>query len=312
MMRDDMNTPTSGAGRDPRYETGRAGASTGGLARLDDLDDFKVADGDPDIRGWDVKSSDGRKIGKVEELLVDTAAMRVRYIEVELDKKAAGLDENRHVLVPIGTARLDDDDDDVYVNMASADLASMPAYDRNSFGRDYETSLRSRYAAGTAGAGAAAAAGTGRDEDFYGHDLYDDREFFGKRRQGRENENYLTLAEERLNVDKRRQEAGEVQVRKVVETEHVRESVPVTREEVTVERRPVSADAARDTDVRIGEDEIRVPVMEEKVVAEKRVVPKEEVVIKKGAVTEEQTVEADLRKERLDVDDTAVNRRGRR
>ena len=80
----------------------------------------------------------------------------------------------------------------------------------------------------------------------------------------------------------------------------------MTREEVTIERRPLSAaDAA---DVRIGEDEVRVPLMREEVVAEKRVVPREEIIVRKQAVSESREVEADVRRERLvteDVDERA-------
>ena len=110
--------------------------------------------------------------------------------------------------------------------------------------------------------------------------------------------------EEELQVDKRQVQAGEVHVRKHVETEHVRESVPVTREEVTVERHPVSADAGLAANARVGEDEISVPVMREEVVASKRAVPKEEVVVRTRSVADQEVVEEDLRRERIDVDDT--------
>ena len=86
---------------------------------------------------------------------------------------------------------------------------------------------------------------------------------------------------------------------KRVETEHVRESVPVTREEVTVERRPVTGAAS--TDARFENDEIRVPLTEEEVVVDKRPVAKEELVINKHQVQDQKVVEADLRKERAEV-----------
>ena len=126
----------------------------------------------------------------------------------------------------------------------------------------------------------------------------------------RGSEQRLTLSEEELAVGKRQVSAGEVELRKRVETEHVRESVPVTREEVTIERRPLSADAATDAD--IGEDEIRIPLMAEEVVVDKRVVPKEEVVARKHAVQEEKTVEADLRRERVDYDEDDLTARADR
>ncbi|HEU0052581.1 MAG TPA: PRC-barrel domain-containing protein, partial [Longimicrobium sp.] len=74
---------------------------------LNRLDDFKVADGDPDVRGWDVVAADGRKIGEVDELLIDTGAMKVRYLDVEVDRGMIAGGDDRHVLIPIGYARLE-------------------------------------------------------------------------------------------------------------------------------------------------------------------------------------------------------------
>ncbi len=87
------------------------------------------------------------------------------------------------------------------------------------------------------------------------------------------------------------------------------ETVPVRHEEVTVECRPISADARTDGRARIEEDEVHVPVMTEEVVTEKRVVPVEEVVIRKAAVTENQKVDETVRKERIDVDRETADRR---
>ena len=120
----------------------------------------------------------------------------------------------------------------------------------------------------------------------------------------------MTLSEEQLSIGKRQVQAGEVELRKTVETEHVRETVPLMREEITIERRPISADSQASANVEIGEDEIRIPVMEEQAVVEKRVVATEEVVVNKRTVTENQTVEADLRRERVDVDDSTTRRAG--
>jgi uncharacterized protein (TIGR02271 family) len=76
--------------------------------------------------------------------------------------------------------------------------------------------------------------------------------------------------------------------------------VPTRREEVTVERVPVEGEAS-ETD--ISEDEIIVPVTEEEVVVEKRPVAKEEVRIRKDAVEDTETVEEDVRREEVEVDD---------
>ena len=113
-------------------------------------------------------------------------------------------------------------------------------------------------------------------------------------------ERRVTLAEEQLSVGKRTVQQGEVALHKTVDTHHVEEEVELLHEEVTVERRPLNADSATVTE--IGEQEIRVPVMREEAVVEKRTVPIEEVVVHKQAVSDTRKVGADLRRETLDVD----------
>ncbi|WP_400192412.1 PRC-barrel domain-containing protein [Hymenobacter sp. B81] len=103
--------PTSGAAADGTH-----------LTRLRDLTDFEVADGSPDVRGWAVRGLDGQPFGRVHELIVDPQALKVRYLDVTLDRGLLPSGDERHVLIPIGAAALDDDDDNVFV----------PALDRNS------------------------------------------------------------------------------------------------------------------------------------------------------------------------------------
>lgn len=289
---------------------------------LDQLDDFKVAEGDPDVRGWEVVASDGRKIGEVDQLLVDTAAMKVRYLDVDVDNDlVAGATDasDRHVLIPIGYARLDEGSDRVIVdNLASSDVVGLPEYTHGPITRDFETSVRSRFDAGysatgttaaTAGAAGLASAGAAdtprdTDSDFYSHDLYDDNRFYGARRGMEGDEARMTLSEEELEIRRQRMSAGEVDIHKRVETEHVSTPVTSMREEAVVERRPIDDSGLHAGTARIEGDEIRIPLMEEEVVVEKRVVPKEELVVRKHTVQETENVEADLRRERADVDRT--------
>jgi uncharacterized protein (TIGR02271 family) len=120
----------------------------------------------------------------------------------------------------------------------------------------------------------------------------------------------ITLNEEQLAIGKRRTEAGEVEVQKRVETEHVSERVPVMRDEVTVERRPLTGtDAMHAADGAFQEEHISVPLSREEVVAEKRAVGAEEIVVRKHQVEGEQMVEADLRRERAEVRETGDVRR---
>jgi hypothetical protein len=171
------------------------------LRHLSELDDYKVADGEPDIRGWDVKSTDGRTVGEVGDLIVDFEAMKVRYVEVELDKKELELANDRHILVPIGTARLDDDHDDVLVNRPSTELAGMPAYRRGTISRSEELELHNRY--GRPGPGASSGRADRHGGTLYDGEGFDDRRFFGHRRRGRENTAYITRSEDELAVGRR-------------------------------------------------------------------------------------------------------------
>lgn len=52
---------------------------------LRNLHGYRIAEGDPDVRGWEVVGGDGRRIGSVNDLLVDTAEGKVRYLDVQLD-----------------------------------------------------------------------------------------------------------------------------------------------------------------------------------------------------------------------------------
>ncbi len=115
-------------------------------------------------------------------------------------------------------------------------------------------------------------------------------------------ERRLVLSEEQLAVGKRQVAAGEVELRTVVEAERVREQVELRHTEVSVERRPLSANAVSGADLEIREESINVPLMREEAVVEKRVVPVEEVVVRTNTVTENQTVEDTVRRERLVTD----------
>ena len=112
----------------------------------------------------------------------------------------------------------------------------------------------------------------------------------------------LVLSEEELAIGKRQVAAGEVGVRKTVESHRVHEEVPLRHDEVEVERRPIT-DGYSAAGARIGEEEdIRIPLHAEEAVVEKRVVPKEELVVRKREVTETEMVDTDLRRERAEVD----------
>jgi uncharacterized protein (TIGR02271 family) len=89
-----------------------------------------------------------------------------------------------------------------------------------------------------------------------------------------------------------------------VVTENVTESVPVQREEVRVEREPITdanIDEALDGP-EISEEEHEVTLHAEEPVVEKRAVPKERVRMDRDVVTEEQTVSEEVRKEQIEAE----------
>lgn len=98
------------------------------LYYMDELSDYKVADHYPDVRGWEVKDTNDRTVGKVDNLLVSKKDERVVYLDVEVDKSViedgyktykvpanegvhgfVNKDGEDHIIIPVEVARLDED-----------------------------------------------------------------------------------------------------------------------------------------------------------------------------------------------------------
>jgi sporulation protein YlmC with PRC-barrel domain len=110
-------------------EIERMGPAEGRLIPLKDARDFKLAKGDPDPRGWNVFGEDGERVGTVSELLVDPAAMKIRYLEVDLLDDLYRLKEDRHIVIPTESVDLRERGKDVWIRqLASTDVARLPAY----------------------------------------------------------------------------------------------------------------------------------------------------------------------------------------
>ena len=91
-------------------------AEAGRLVRLKDLRHFKIVDGEPDIRGWNVFTATGRELGEVEDLLVDTELEQVVMVDVDLKR------DDRHTLAPIKAAWIDREHKRVVLNTAMFDV----------------------------------------------------------------------------------------------------------------------------------------------------------------------------------------------
>lgn len=251
------------------------------IDRLSNLRDFEVARDSPDVRGWGVVTSTDDNVGQVDDLIVDTRQMTARFLLVDLAGTApAAAREERQVLVPVSRAEVDHSRRQVKLDVASA--AALPPF-----------------------------RGLIEDDFLDQHDV--SRPLEGDADANREagDVRRITRSAEELKIGRREVPVGEVTVNKEVETEHVRVPTQRTREDVHVERRPASAAASGD----IKDEQIRVPITEEELVVEKRPVVKEEIVVSKEAKTETVEVEEDVRKERVNIDrsnEKAADRGNRR
>jgi len=143
--------------------------------RLQELGDsnFEIVDGQPDIRGWDVKDSTGKTLGEVNDLIIDTQLRKVRYIVLDLENNEWDLKE-REVLIPIGLAELHEKDDDVILhNVNIEQLRALPDYDDDDLDTGFETSIRNVFSGtGTTMTGAALSNTTNTETDFYSHEHF--------------------------------------------------------------------------------------------------------------------------------------------
>ena len=265
--------------------------------------------------------SDGDKIGKVEQVFLDDNSGEPTFLTVN-----TGLFGAKENFVPVKGARQDGDrvvlpyTKDVIKDApkVDADQHLSPAEEEELY-RYYELNYddgrtagtdrdRTTAAAGTAGVAGTAAADRGvtdrdvadRDRDAVAQDRRDVAATAG-------DEASVVRHEERLNVGTQEREAGHARLRKYVVTDHETVDVPVEREEVTVERTPINDTNARVDNGTIGEEEVDVTLREERPVVQKEAVAVEEVGLNKQTVQETQRVEADVRKEQVDVE-TDVDR----
>jgi photosynthetic reaction center H subunit len=144
------------------------------LRRLRDLTEFEVADGSPDVRGWAVRGGDGNKFGDVYELIVEEEALKVRYLDIELDASLNVNRHERHILIPVGVAALDEEGDNVFVpSLSKESVLDYPPYEEILITRDYEEAMLRSLKLPLPEA---------RTGSFYDQDTYDEQRFYQNRR----------------------------------------------------------------------------------------------------------------------------------
>ena len=243
------------------------------------------------VRGWQgttLVGSDGDKIGTIGSIFLDDQTGRPEWALVN-----TGLFGTKSSFVPLAQASASGDG--VQVPYQKQLIQDAPRIDPDQhlseaeeqqlwrhYGLDYQ------------------AADTARD------DVYDDTQddTVGRDTSGPTTDDAMTRSEEELRVGTQTRERGRARMRKYVTTETQTVTVPVQREEVRVEREPIT-DANLDdatSGPAISEEEHEVTLHEETPVVEKRVVPRERVRMDTETVTDERQVSEELRKEQIQVD----------
>jgi uncharacterized protein (TIGR02271 family) len=220
-------------------------------------------------RGRELVTSDGDKIGKLEEIYLDSDSGAPEWATV-----TTGLFGSQQNFLPLAEA--EPVRGKVVVPYSKDQVKDAPSIDPDGeLSREDEARLYSHYGLGS------------------GTDV-----------SGPTTDDAMTRSEEELRVGTARQERGRARLRKYVVTDEVQQAVPVQREEVRVEREPIT-DANVDqatSGPEISEEEHEVVLHEEEPVVEKRVVPKERVRMDKDAHTDEAQVSEQVRKERIEAE----------
>ena len=261
-------------------------------------------------RGSQLNDREGEKIGRIEEIYLDEETERPEWALVN-----TGLFGSKSTFVPITNAS--SDKDGVRVPFEKDQVKDAPGVEAEGelsqqqeaelyshYGMDYYGEGRSETGLlkGQAAVGQETATSGAVDRDVDVRDR--ERGEVGRDVSGPTTDEAMTRSEEELRVGTTQREAGRARLRKHVVTEEVTQSVPVRREEVRIEREPVTEanvdDATAGPD--ISEEEHEVTLMEEEVVVEKRAVPKERVRLGKETVTDEREVSEEVRKEQIEAE----------
>jgi uncharacterized protein (TIGR02271 family) len=250
------------------------------------------------VIGQDVYDESGEKIGSAAEVYLDDETGQPEWVTVR-----TGLFGTRESFVPIRDADLTDDG--VRVPVSKDRVKDAPKIDTDGHLSPQEEQELYRYYGlgnGTAQTTTQTTTGTGTDtRAAVGHDT-----------SGPTTDDAMTLSEERLDVGMRSEEVGRARLRKYVVTENVTTTVPVSHEEVRIEREPITdANVGNAMDgPAISEEEHEVALHAERPVVEKEAVPVERVRLDKETVVENETVSEGLRKEEIEVDGiTGTDRR---
>lgn len=245
-----------------------------------------------------VVDQNGEKIGKVGQVYLDDTSGEPAWVTV-----TTGLFGTSESFVPLQGASVQDGEVRVAHNVdmvknaprVEADGSITPEEERELFayydannltnraqGQDQGVPTGREEMVGQERAGGEGIGDAGRDDAREGADMI--------------------RSEEQVQVGTERVATGKARLRKYVVTENVTTTVPVQREEVRIEREPITDGDASMGESELGEDEQEVTLSEDRVVVDKEIVPVEKVRLDTDTVTEERQVSEEVRMEQIDTD----------
>jgi uncharacterized protein (TIGR02271 family) len=237
------------------------------------------------LQDLQVIDSEGSKVGKVNAVFLENATGTPSWAAVK-----TGLFGGHVTLVPLANATANDDE--LSVPFTKDTIKDAPHHDPDAdLSPAEEAALFRHY--GITHTGAADTATTHAEAPIQAQ---------GTDTSGPNTDDAMTRSEERLHVGTEQVETGKARLRKYIVTENVTRTVPVTHEEVRIEREPIT-DANRDSALAGGElteEEHEVVLHAERPVVSTETVPVERVRLATETVQSEQEVTGEVRSERID------------
>jgi uncharacterized protein (TIGR02271 family) len=236
-----------------------------------------------DMEGRTAVDTDGAKVGKIGQVYLDDQSGRPLWVTIH-----TGMFGTKESFAPLYGSRTDGDD--LRLAVSKAMVKDAPGIEADGRIEGAENEALYRYYEGYLG---------GSTQDTPAGDQ-------GQDTSGPTTDDAMTRSEERLHVGTENAEVGRARLRKHVVTENVTTTVPVSHEEVRLEREPITeANRGQATSgADISEEEHEVTLHAERPVTAKETVPVERVRLGKETVTEDHEVSETLRKEQIDDPDT--------
>ncbi|WP_433824516.1 DUF2382 domain-containing protein [Actinoplanes sp. CA-015351] len=234
------------------------------------------------LAGADVYDTDGDKVGSVGEVYLDAQGGDPKWVTVR-----TGLFGTKETFVPLQAASYSGDR--ITVSYPKGKIKDAPRIDADgAVSPAEEVELYTYYGLRDSG-NAEGRHAAGYDDSY--HDSTGDS-------------GSMTRSEEKLVADTRTEEVGKARLRKYVVTEQQSVSVPVAREEVRLEREPITDANAGDAydGPEITEAEHEVTLRAERPVVNTEAVPVERVRLGTETVRDEETVSGQVRKEQIEFD----------